>query len=355
MIRGICQGLYYLHGEHISHLDLKPENIMLDAHMEPKITDFGLARCLNQDQSKVITQNILGTLRYIAPKTIDTGEISLKSDIYALGVIIIELVTGIDKKDLDNWDESLDDMDCPRVRRCTEIARNCTDRDRHNRPTIAEVISDLDDLESMIPQSYINQQVEPTTTSPWTELLDVSPRKLSFPFVQKHEMHCQLALTNKTNVGALFVIRPEYPERYHWGEIGFKGYHYLPPAFTTTITVYREAVEELPPCTDKLEINVFITGLDYDETLEKLSTVSLPDCTPKDDVIFMAAQRLGFELHVEELMAVVVVEEDDRDLVADTTFWEEGDFHFDSMDVHPTKPWVLIVGFARDCLVYIWN
>jgi serine/threonine protein kinase len=61
MIRGICQGLHYLHDQHINHLDLKPENIMLDAQMEPKITDFGLSRLLDQGQSKIITENIIGT------------------------------------------------------------------------------------------------------------------------------------------------------------------------------------------------------------------------------------------------------------------------------------------------------
>ena len=62
MIRGICQGLYYLHGQRIIHLDLKPENVMLDARMEPKITDFGLSRCLDKGQSKMITENKPGTL-----------------------------------------------------------------------------------------------------------------------------------------------------------------------------------------------------------------------------------------------------------------------------------------------------
>jgi serine/threonine protein kinase len=61
MIRGICQGVHYLHGKHIYQLDLKPENVMLDTNMEPKIIDFGLSRCLDQGQSKMITQNIVGT------------------------------------------------------------------------------------------------------------------------------------------------------------------------------------------------------------------------------------------------------------------------------------------------------
>ncbi|VAI63784.1 unnamed protein product [Triticum turgidum subsp. durum] len=157
MIRGISQGLHFLHNKQINHLDLKPENIMLDAEMEPKITDFGLSRFLGQGQSKMITQHIVGTLRYIAPEIIDEGEISFKSDIYALGIIIIELLTGISMISLENWEESLFIVDCPRARRCTEIARNCADRNKHNRPTVREIISDLEELESVSRRSSINQ------------------------------------------------------------------------------------------------------------------------------------------------------------------------------------------------------
>jgi len=355
MIRGICQGLYYLHGEHINHLDLKPENVMLDAHMEPKITNFGLARCFEQDQSKITTQNKPETLRYIAPETIEIGEMSCKSDIYALGIIIIELLSGIDNISLDNWDESLDDRDCPRFRRCTEIARNCTDRDKYNRPSIADVIIDLQELESRIPPPSSINQVGPTTSFPWFEIVDVYPIELSFPFVPNQEMHCQLAVANKTNGIACFAIRSEYPERYLWDKHDFRTYYYLPPACTRAVTVYRQAVEELPPHPDKLEI-IVITGLNKNEMVEKLSTLSL-HCTHMD-VTFEVAQLMGFELHVVDLTAVVVgSEEDDRALVVDTTYtcWE-GDFHFDAMDVHPTEPWVLIVGYARDSRIfYIWN
>uniref|UniRef100_M8CFD0 Cysteine-rich receptor-like protein kinase 13 n=1 Tax=Aegilops tauschii TaxID=37682 RepID=M8CFD0_AEGTA len=70
--------------------------------MEAKITDFGLSRFLDQGQSKMITQNICGTPRYIAPEIIDKGEISFKSDIYALGIIIIELLVGMKMISLEN-------------------------------------------------------------------------------------------------------------------------------------------------------------------------------------------------------------------------------------------------------------
>ncbi|XP_048548848.1 receptor-like serine/threonine-protein kinase SD1-7 [Triticum urartu] len=55
IINGICDGLYYLHQNHIVHLDLKPANILLDDTMLPKIADFGLSRCFDEKQSRAIT------------------------------------------------------------------------------------------------------------------------------------------------------------------------------------------------------------------------------------------------------------------------------------------------------------
>ncbi|VAI93861.1 unnamed protein product [Triticum turgidum subsp. durum] len=58
MIKGICEGLHYLHQNNILHLDLTPGNILLDEDMMPKITDFGLSRCFEEDQTGVITKNV---------------------------------------------------------------------------------------------------------------------------------------------------------------------------------------------------------------------------------------------------------------------------------------------------------
>ncbi|VAI21270.1 unnamed protein product [Triticum turgidum subsp. durum] len=95
IIIGICQGLNYLHENRIVHLDLKPENVLLDDNMVPKITDFGLSRYFEERQtSQSITSNISGTLGYIAPELYDGEKITIQSDIYSLGIIIIEILTG---------------------------------------------------------------------------------------------------------------------------------------------------------------------------------------------------------------------------------------------------------------------
>ncbi|OEL29506.1 Cysteine-rich receptor-like protein kinase 15 [Dichanthelium oligosanthes] len=62
IIKGICEGLHYLHGKRIVHLDLKPANILLDDDMVPKIADFGLSRCFDENQSRTITTKLMGSM-----------------------------------------------------------------------------------------------------------------------------------------------------------------------------------------------------------------------------------------------------------------------------------------------------
>lgn len=59
IIKGICLGLHYLHERKIIHLDLKPDNVLLDDSMVPKIADFGLSRLLSEEKSRMVTERIL--------------------------------------------------------------------------------------------------------------------------------------------------------------------------------------------------------------------------------------------------------------------------------------------------------
>ncbi|XP_037418578.1 LEAF RUST 10 DISEASE-RESISTANCE LOCUS RECEPTOR-LIKE PROTEIN KINASE-like 2.8 [Triticum dicoccoides] len=147
MIKGICHGLQYLHKERINHLDLKPENVLLDAHMEPKITDFGLSRWFHEGQSRIFTKSTPGKRGYIAPEIIDKGEISFKSDIFSFGVVFIKLLTGSDNYDFENWHKSID-VKSPQMECCIEIARKCVDTDQHKRPSIDEIIHKLNEMNS---------------------------------------------------------------------------------------------------------------------------------------------------------------------------------------------------------------
>ncbi|KAF8691992.1 hypothetical protein HU200_039937 [Digitaria exilis] len=161
IIKGICQGLHYIHQEHIYHLDLKPANVLLGANMEPKITDFGVSRCIGE-QSTMVTKNFFGTLGYVAPEFIDKQQISLKSDIFSLGVIIINLLTGCHGPVTENWHTAID-VDCPQMRRCIEIAQICVNRDPHNRPTTDEIIHNLKEIETLY---HANQTYKPKINEP---------------------------------------------------------------------------------------------------------------------------------------------------------------------------------------------
>ncbi|KAL5547967.1 hypothetical protein UlMin_003198 [Ulmus minor] len=99
IIEGIAQGLLYLHKYsrlRIVHRDLKTSNILLDSYMNPKISDFGLARTILEDDqhSRAKTRRVAGTFGYLSPEYALHGLFSTKSDVFSFGVILLEIVSG---------------------------------------------------------------------------------------------------------------------------------------------------------------------------------------------------------------------------------------------------------------------
>uniref|UniRef100_A0A453A659 non-specific serine/threonine protein kinase n=1 Tax=Aegilops tauschii subsp. strangulata TaxID=200361 RepID=A0A453A659_AEGTS len=95
IIKGICEGILFLHTlpNPILHLGLTPQNILLDNNMAPKISEFGFSRIFGAEKTRTNTQSDVGSIGYMAPEYLYNGEISARSDIYSLGLIIMEICT----------------------------------------------------------------------------------------------------------------------------------------------------------------------------------------------------------------------------------------------------------------------
>uniref|UniRef100_A0A0R0G425 Receptor-like serine/threonine-protein kinase n=1 Tax=Glycine max TaxID=3847 RepID=A0A0R0G425_SOYBN len=170
IIEGISQGILYLHKYSrlkIIHRDLKASNILLDENMNPKISDFGLARMFMQQESTGTTSRIVGTYGYMSPEYAMEGTFSTKSDVYSFGVLLLEIVSGRKNTsfyDVDHllnlighaWElwnqgESLqlldpslnDSFDPDEVKRCIHVGLLCVEHYANDRPTMSNVISML--------------------------------------------------------------------------------------------------------------------------------------------------------------------------------------------------------------------
>ncbi|XP_059303879.1 LRR receptor-like serine/threonine-protein kinase FEI 2 [Lycium ferocissimum] len=180
---GSARGVAYLHHDccpKIVHRDIKSSNILLDENLEPRVSDFGLAKLLVDEEAHVTTV-VAGTFGYLAPEYLQSGRATEKSDVYSFGVLLLELVTG--KRPTDpsfvnqglnvvGWmntllkenrledilDKRCRDADAETVEAILEIAARCTDANPDDRPSMQQVLQFLEqEVMSPCPSDFYDE------------------------------------------------------------------------------------------------------------------------------------------------------------------------------------------------------
>ncbi|KAL4655157.1 hypothetical protein ACB092_01G431300 [Castanea dentata] len=217
---GAARGLAYLHelaNPPIIHRDIKSTNILLDEHLNAKVSDFGLSKPMGEGEKGHVSTQVKGTMGYMDPEYYMTQQLTEKSDVYSFGVVMLELITArmpiergkyivrvvqtaIDRtKDLYNLQEILDptiglQTSLKGLEKFVDLAMRCVEELGGNRPTMGDVVKEIENVMHMV---GLNPNAESASTSASYE--DVSKGNSGHPYNNEDFVYSGSFPTSKTD------------------------------------------------------------------------------------------------------------------------------------------------------------
>ncbi|CAM0878529.1 unnamed protein product [Alopecurus aequalis] len=367
IIKGVCEGLKYLYEglKHpIIHLDLKPDNILLDKNMVAKIADFGISRLIGEENTKK-TISPIGTLGYWPPEYIHRKIISNEFDIFSLGVIIVKIMVGDEsygsivemtrrnsvKQVCERWRSRLRgnvprvtllDVYCNQVEKCIQIALDCLKPVRQERPTINYIVSSLNKTETTLGDQGMRND-EP--------LLDIHPLELCFPFFpsdsdpkKKAMLSCLLELSNKENDRIAFMLVASKPKRYFTKK---PLYGVVPPGCVYSLSLTMP--KHLPPDSGDF-FTLYSVALDENQ-LRDIDK----DCISVYEDFFKKTKRNTMALEeVQEVILKAICGRQPQGTPSEIIIMPDAK-QVTSIDVHPTEPWIMTTNNVGSLRVWDYN
>ncbi|KAF7104956.1 hypothetical protein CFC21_105816 [Triticum aestivum] len=301
-----------------------------DNDMAPKITDFGLSRL--DEKTKTMSEYRLGSFRYCAPEYLHQGKMSFKSDMYSLGVIIIELVTGekvIPHNNNNNvlrrwrhrWKKSGKETPLvyQQVAKCIKIGLLCQEQDPSKRPFIWDMIHDIRETEGINGKTSNSYEHSFGQIIPYLEddMLGIEPLELHFPFELNKQMSCALQLTNETNSYIAFNIQNTSPLSY----CTKPQKDIMPPQSKCTIEItmqlqgkapgYMHRTNELTvwstKLNDSLAVEDITTNMFINEAVNTVDEVNLDvafDARPQSELLDVHPPELGPSLESRKFVVI---------------------------------------------------